>query len=305
MIKKSFDKITKEDVEFLLSNETPESKTMEYKLILPKNSDVAKKEFLADISSFANASGGDILYGVSEKEGIPIELPGLEKINLDQEQLRIENMIRDNVEPRIPGVRVRGIDGFAKGPVLHIRVPNSWVSPHMVTFKTSSRFFSRSSAEKFPMDVTEIRTAFAETEELPVKIERFIDGRLGKIIAGETPVPLTDNPKIILHVLPFSSFGRGSQISVPEQKKKSQLLRLFYGSGYDSNVNVDGLITFDSAKTSYCQMFRAGQIESLDAGVLEIHGDKKTIPSTYIVRSLRGAIQSYLQALKDWMYLNQ
>jgi hypothetical protein len=194
---------------------------------------------------------------------------------------------------------IRGIDGFTKGPVLLIRIPNSWVSPHMVTYKTSPRFFSRSSAGKFPMDVTEIRTAFTETEELPTKIERFIDGRLGKIIAGETPVPLTDNPKIILHVLPFSSFGRGLQNTVTEQREKSILLHQFYAGGYNTNVNVDGLITSDSAKTSYCQMFRSGRIESVDTGVLEISGDKKTIPSTYIVQSLLKATSNYLKALKE------
>jgi len=64
MIQKQIDAISKSDIDELIANSDNESKTLEHKQELPGNSDKDKKEFLADVSSFANASGGDILYGV-------------------------------------------------------------------------------------------------------------------------------------------------------------------------------------------------------------------------------------------------
>lgn len=57
MINKHLDKIDLNDLEQLRSNAVLEGKTIEYKKLLPTNSDADRKEFLADISSFANASG--------------------------------------------------------------------------------------------------------------------------------------------------------------------------------------------------------------------------------------------------------
>jgi len=306
MIHKPLEEISTEDIDSLLENEHAESRTIEYKLLLHGNSDKDKKEFLADVSSFANASGGEILYGIKEENGMPTEIPGLQIDNLDSEKLRLENLIRDSISPRIPGVQIKEINGFDEGPVIIIRIPKSWNSPHVVDYKNTSRFFSRNSAGKYQMNVTELRSAFAESEELPKKIERFIDGRLGKIIAGETPIPVAANPKIVLHVIPYSSFGRSIQIAIPEMRNQDgrDFLRPFYASGYSSKINVDGFVThnFDryaSIATSYCQIFRAGQIESLDAGMMsERDNGRKTIPSTTLVECLLDIIPKYLQALE-------
>ena len=66
MISKHIDEITADDIKSLITNSVRESKTLEYKQILPGGQDKDKKEFLADISSFANSSGGDIIYGIKE-----------------------------------------------------------------------------------------------------------------------------------------------------------------------------------------------------------------------------------------------
>lgn len=299
MIEIPFNLITKENIETLKENAVHESRTIEYKLELPGITDVNKKEFLADISSFANASGGDILFGIKEEDGVPVEMPGLAKINIDEVILRLESLIRDGLEPRIPGIHVQSIGGFEKGSVLHIRVLKSWMAPHMVCYKNTSRFYSRTSAGKNQLDVTELRSAFAESEELPKKIERFIDGRLGKIIAGETPMPLIDKPKMILHVLPFSAFGRSIQIAVPDMKSQNNNLRPFDAIGYNTNINVDGLITYDSSQTSYCQLFRSGQIETIATNIMVENGRKKFIPSLILFRCLSNVIPKYLLALKE------
>lgn len=55
MINKVFEQIDKQDIEDLLTNAQPESRTLDYKEKLSSEQDEEKREFLADISSFANA----------------------------------------------------------------------------------------------------------------------------------------------------------------------------------------------------------------------------------------------------------
>lgn len=59
MIGKDFDSIEKEDICALVTNQVTEKRNLEYKQELPQRSDKDSKEFLADVSSFANAGGGD------------------------------------------------------------------------------------------------------------------------------------------------------------------------------------------------------------------------------------------------------
>jgi len=80
MLYKSIDQIDISDMQALIDNEVGESKTIEYKSELKIDLGDDRKEFLADITSFANADGGDILFGIKEdaKTNLPTELCGIE-----------------------------------------------------------------------------------------------------------------------------------------------------------------------------------------------------------------------------------
>ena len=54
--------------ELLIDPKTAEGLTIEYKRICPDTSDNAKAQFLADIVSFANSRGGDLLIGVAGRD---------------------------------------------------------------------------------------------------------------------------------------------------------------------------------------------------------------------------------------------
>jgi len=238
MIPKRLDAVEKQDIELLVSNAVREGRTIEYKQQLPAGRDDDKKEFLADVSSFANASGGDLIYGVEEERdsnghatGIPSAVPGIDGINADQAIQRMENMIRDGIEPRIPGVQIKAVDGFPSGPVIIIRLPHSWASPHMVTFKASPKFFSRTSAGKAPLDVPEIRAAFVQSESLPRRINQFREERIGRIVAGEGPVQLVSGPTVVFHIVPVSAFHSGTQIDVTPFSRGQHILVPLSGSG--------------------------------------------------------------------------
>ena len=273
MIPKPFENIVHSDVAALIDNEVGERRTLEYKEQLPGNSESDKKEFLADISSFANAGGGDVLYGVKEKRdaagrptGIAEAAPGLDGINCDGAIQRLENMIRDGIEPRIPGIRIKAVEGFAEGPVIVVRVSRSWALPHMV--RNSSRFYSRNSSGKYPLDVQEIRSAFAASDATPERIRRLRDERLSTIIADETPVRLDEGARIVLHVLPLAALDRTLRGDSTSKPLEWPDLRPIGANGLNLKNNFDGIVCTSSRSVStvayaYCQLFRSGLIESV------------------------------------------
>ena len=107
---KPIEEVIEDDLRALIENEIVETKTLEYKMELPGESREAKMEFLNDVSSFANASGGDIIFGIKEEKGIPKEIISFPKEDFDREKLRLENMLRDGIRPRIFGINFHSID---------------------------------------------------------------------------------------------------------------------------------------------------------------------------------------------------
>jgi predicted HTH transcriptional regulator len=169
MLPINIDEIGSEHITSLITEKVTEHKILEYKESLPDGSDGAKKEFLADVCSFANASGGDIIYGMRDEKapdgrptGIPESVTGLSDANLSAVCTRLEAMVRDGIAPRIPHVQARVVAIQDQGPIVLLRIARSWVKPHMVTYKGTSRFYSRHSTGKYQLDIQEIGQAFAE-----------------------------------------------------------------------------------------------------------------------------------------------
>lgn len=205
MINKNFEKIELDDLQELIQNAVPEGKTIDYKVKLPSNSDADKKEFLADISSFTNASGGDLIFGISEENGLPISIEGIETENVDAEVLKYENIIRDGIEPRVK-VAIRAIKLNEQKTVFIFHMNKSWLGPHRVVFKGHDKFYARNSAGKYPLDVSELRTAFNASQTLIEKINKFKTERIIELVSNNTPIPFSNGAKLILHLIPFESF---------------------------------------------------------------------------------------------------
>lgn len=64
MIPRRLSDLGRDDIEQLIQESVSESRTLDYKEELPGNSDQQKKDFLADVSAFANTRGGDLIFGV-------------------------------------------------------------------------------------------------------------------------------------------------------------------------------------------------------------------------------------------------
>lgn len=269
MIEREIDKITKDDIDALVSARHIEDRQLEYKSQLPGNSDKDKREFLADIAAFANGAGGDILYGVTEEVGIPKLALGLALPDFDAERTRLQNIIREDIQPRLPLVEIKNVEGFSEGVIVVIRVTQSWRAPHMVTFAGSSRFFVRDAGQRHMMDVQELRAAFVGNESLAAKLRDFRDERIARVLARAAPIPIVSAPSLVLHMVPV---GRDfARTDIDPRKVGDHWLKLMsteFVRGGNTSINLEGFIIYatpdrgDATESpSYIQLFRNGAVE--------------------------------------------
>jgi Putative DNA-binding domain len=303
-LNKQLEALEESDLQALVDNQVSERKTIEYKEALPGNADGDKKEFLADVSSFANASGGDLIYGIREQSGIPVELSGLELNDVDAEILRLENCIQTGIAPRLFRiVETHSVPLPTKQRyAIIIRIRKSWAAPHMVTFKNDSKFFSRDSRGKHQLDVSELRSAFLLSETAAERIRNFRAERISNVIAGETPVLLDENaPKIVLHIVPFGAFEPGARFNIDplmnaDKRGLIEPLRLASGGFPPSQYNFDGLLIAE--QDTYVQVFRNGSIEAVDTSILNAAREKRFTRGFMYETNLLQAIRRYLDALE-------
>ena len=307
-LEKPLELITEVDLQQLILDAVAEQAIIEYKSQLPSNSDSDKKEFLADVSSFANALGGHLIFGMEEATGLPTNLSGLEVPDANSEKLRLENIVRAGVAPRIPGVQIGEPIPLSNSRIAFvIQVPKSWISPHMVTYQGTSRFYSRNSAGKYPLDVQQLRSAFLSSEATTDRLKDFRAERLSKIISGITPVKLQPGLRIIVHVIPLSALDTrerfdGSalrQIHIP-----GELQPIYSSHVYDSRFNFDGYLiaqAFESNSTvvaAYLQLFRNGIFESVNTLLHRLPADPKSFPSFKFEGQLLQNLPRYFDAMK-------
>jgi len=213
-------------------------------------------------------------------------------------------MLRAGLSPKIPGLRVKSIDGFKLGPVIVVRVPKSWTAPHMVIFKNLSRFFTRTSAGKHQLDVHELRNAFMASTTLRDKISQFRNERLGRILANETPVRMSAEPKIILHLIPFTIADTSSVVDLSPVIANPTKTPPLDPYGQSHRINIDGIVTYtafshNKPSHTYLQVFRFGAFEAVNSQLLRNPNGEKLIDSSRIERALIKGLTCYLRSAKE------
>ena len=303
---KPIDELDENDLLQLIEQGTPEKKTVEYKRDAIGGSDSDTKEFLADVSSLANASGGHLIIGIDEEEGVPIELCGIEIANVDAEILRLESKIRDGIAPRIAGVETVAVSLSSQNKHAFVmRIPRSWQSPHMVTFKGSSKFYSRTSNGKYPLDVDEIRSAFVLSESVTDRIRGFRTDRINRVLTEQTPIPVKSGPKFMLHLIPLSAFSSVDTVDIQKLIKDHSVElitrtdRTIHLGG--RRINFDGLLVYPismpSLTSRYAQVFRNGCIEFVDR-FQDPESEQRTTSGNYLEKTMINATTALMSIQK-------
>ena len=305
----SLEQIDQVQLQQLIDGRASESRDIEYKRESYGNADRDHGEFLADISSFANTTGGDIILGMSAEAGIPTAFSPL-GIDADAEVLRLDNLARSGLQPRIFGFAARAIP-IGTGSVIVLRIPRSYNLPHRIVRQGSGhhRFWARSSAGKYEPNVDELRMLFARAPQIAERVRDFRFERLAKIGADQAAVPLLDRHCLVLHIVPFSAFD--TRLSLPLDPG-SRLDREFppLASAYASNfkINVDGFLTLSNAQANarqqraYVQLFHNGIVEAVASSFLMGEGTQQSpfrLTSLKTEAAIVKYAYTYLRALND------
>jgi predicted HTH transcriptional regulator len=97
---------TKDDLQRFITDEIPESLTLDYKASPALAKDTkSRDELCKDVSAFANSAGGQIIYGIEEKDRKPVRIDE----GSDTTREWIEQVIDSNVQPRLEEIVVTPI----------------------------------------------------------------------------------------------------------------------------------------------------------------------------------------------------
>jgi len=264
MLDRAIDDIDEGALVTLVANQVAERRDLEFKRELPGRNDEQVKEFLSDVTSLANAQGGDLIFGIEEENGVAAGLVGVEIVDPDAEILRLESSLQSGVAPRLIGVRSHWVPLAGMRGAIVIRVPASIGAPHRVTFKNSGRFWGRNSRGKYEMDVHELRTAFVQSEQLPQRFRQIHTDAIAAARGVDMPFPVKAVPAAVLTVAPLNLFREGYNIPVD----RDQAVVPVGPGGYDSINLIEGVLMHSSVDPaggtidSFALTYRSGRVDA-------------------------------------------
>ncbi len=300
----NFDALTEADLAELVLGQVPEGLRLEYKLQTYGTADSDKAEFLKDISALANTQGGHLLIGVQETGGVATGIPGLPGIDVDTEIVRLVQIARSGLEPKVNGIQLRPVPLVVGASAIVIRVPPSWAAPHRVSAGKRNRFYIRHPGTIDEPSVEELRMMFTQSALSLDRAREFRGERLLRIEQGRGSTTLAGGPgRVVLHIVPVSAM-RGAAFSVDLQRTQASALKFrpLSGQGFSPSFNYDGFVIKDGSdgKDGYTQIFRSGIVEAV-RGALAQDDDRigRSIPGTIIESEIIAALPPYISAMRD------
>ncbi len=285
------DQIREQHILELIADRALETNIIEYKRETYGNALRDDLEFLADISSLANTSGGDLIIGIPATQGVPDE-PVPFTGDFDAEINRLESRARAGLQPRISldskAVSVQG------GHILILRVARSFNPPHRIIRENSNRFWARSTAGKYEPNVDQLRELFTLAPRIADRTREFRATRLARLASADAPVPLMHNDILVLHVVPFSAFDRDPPLPMAKlERDYTSFHPIGSRQSQELKINFDGLLTMSNGnraanvERAYVQLFRGGIVEAVDGLYVRSSG-QPLIPIVEVDRSITG-----------------
>lgn len=174
MFNKPLSKVTLDDVKDLVeSRKEKEGQHLDYKREL-SGADKDKKEFLKDVTAFANSSGGYLIIGADEKTtkvcGTP-DMIGNQKI-----EEWISNVLTTNVDQKVR-YEMQLLPLETGKTVIVIHIPESPRKPHMVTLDARNSYHVRHNVVIHAATHNEVREMFEGSRRGRDAVREFMEQR--------------------------------------------------------------------------------------------------------------------------------
>jgi Putative DNA-binding domain len=278
-IDKQINEITEGDLNALIAARVREGKDIEFKREINLSSDDAKRKFVRNVAAFANTQGGHIIFGIEEQDGVATSLHALPNFNEDSEKLRLRDLIRPHIEPKVYGFQFHAVPLLGGGHALVLWVPRGWSGPHMVTFEKDNRFYFRHGNGNLAMGVEEVRTAFVTAESLPGRLTALRLDRAFAISSGDVPMRLANPQVLVLHIIPVSALNPLYDCDLSSLMAQEQKTRTLLPTVFEEDVSNQIEHDFDSLFKmfwqqdecfGYTKLFRNGILEVTDSYSLRL-----------------------------------
>ena len=298
--KTDFDSIEEKDFQELVDAQVPEGLRLDFKLTIYGKTDSEKRELLKDVSALANSHGGHLVIGIEENEGVATNVIGID-IDTDAEILRMEQILRNAIDPPIPGIRIRSIPLEVGRKALLLRVPRSWNPPHRVTAQGINRFFIRHSAGVHEPSIEELRVLFNQSASALEKAQQFRNNRIGVVVSGEGHRPLAGEGRLFIHIVPTAAFSGMVHLVVEKIHEMHNAFWPLGASGMTPRFNFHGFINERGGDQNhgYTQIFRNGALEATKAGIVRKRDDRLIIPGLALEKDIFQRLSSYIDGLRD------
>lgn len=324
MLAEDWEDVSTESLLRAIENGYSEGKELEFKRQQNPDNSGHKQSTVAEVVSFANGSGGDLVIGLVDEEGVASGLWPVRYEDIDELVLRWVDIIKRNTDPELPQhlVEIKPLEVTAEheeyvdeqapsrtGYILAIRIRRSWRAPHRETVK--NQFYERSAGGKTPLDTGAIRRAMLQGELVVERAQEFRDDRLSAIQADDIAVPLLESPKVVLHIVPSNAFAADGVVnpssaearrgtddrSVPSLLYPRRVVHAW------SRYTEDGFLVgsryeqYENRFGSYTLTFRSGVIEALTTRSYIENGEY--ISSGHVRSCFEESLPSYIDFLSQ------
>lgn len=281
---------TAEGIADCVAVQSGESLVLEFKSQLPDFSDRGKAELLKDIAAMANASGGTILYGVSEHDGRAAALSGTVIQNSDELLRRIMQIIQEGIEPRLPKIYPY-IVNLPDCDVFVIEVPQSFDGPHRFKFNGNYRFVRRYDRHIADLTYQQLRAAFDRGADRRKAIQ---DAWADEFRPQSFWRPAQPGPAVMVRLSPLVS-ADGEQILDPKRVYERWPELIMSGwSGGSHAFNYDGFAVYPGGVSgflsAFVQVHRSGAITTWRT-LVSPYEDEKSFYGGFVVAFVKDSLR--------------
>jgi len=192
------------DLQSLITNKIPENLSLEYKSSDALNllEERHKKEFIKDVSAFANSEGGILIYGIAEENHLPHLLDtGIDPNIITKE--RVEQILLSGISPKISRLHINPVKLTNSGNVAYVITVSQSDTAHQAS---DHRYYKRYNFLSAPMEDYEIRDVMNRVK-YPKIIPNFKSTRSSESTANEhiysLAVTLKNEGSICAHQIKF------------------------------------------------------------------------------------------------------